>query len=204
MSVRARLFDQFRRPRGVLGVLAGRVMAKRSSNRQRSAWTVELLDVQPDDRVLELGYGPGLGIEAALGRLQRGGRLVGLDHSDTMRTMATRRVRGLAAPVVPELLVGDVQSPPDDLDVFDKIFSCNVWLFWSDPVAVLTRLHAHLAPGGTIAVTHLPRHGGADPRATLAAAEAIEAQLRDAGYAEIRREVLDLEPAPAVCVLARG
>ena len=67
MTIKTHLYDQFREPRGPLGVLAGRIMSKRSSNRERSAWTVDLLDVQPDDRILELGYGPGLGLEAALG-----------------------------------------------------------------------------------------------------------------------------------------
>jgi hypothetical protein len=45
MTIKTRLFDQFRQPRGALGVLAGRFMSKRSSNQQRSAWTVGLLDL---------------------------------------------------------------------------------------------------------------------------------------------------------------
>ena len=53
MSIKARLFDQFRQPRGPLGILAGRIMSKRSSNQQRSAWTVEPLNLHPGDRVLE-------------------------------------------------------------------------------------------------------------------------------------------------------
>ena len=64
------LGDQFRRPRGPLGRVAGRIMAQRSSNVERSRWTVERLELNTDARVLELGYGPGLGIEAALQRWQ--------------------------------------------------------------------------------------------------------------------------------------
>jgi cyclopropane fatty-acyl-phospholipid synthase-like methyltransferase len=200
MSIKARLFDQFRKPRGVLGVLAGRIMAGRSSNQQRSAWTVGLLELQPDDRVLELGYGPGLGIEAALVHL-RTGRLVGLDHSETMRKMTTRRFRGRDVHVQPELRVGDAQDLPDDIGTFDKIFSCNVWLFWKQPVAVFERLGEHLAPGGTVAVAHLPRHGGISRATSLSAAATVTAQLVQAGYTDIRHEILELEPAPAVCVL---
>jgi SAM-dependent methyltransferase len=151
--------------------------------------------------VLELGYGPGLGVEAALGRL-RTGSLTGIDHSDTMRRMAARRVSRHPSPVSPCLRVGDAQALPLDVGIFDKIFCCNVWLFWKEPVAVLAQLRTHLAPGGTIAITHLPRHGGATQDTAIAAGASIAAQLTQAGYTEVRQEVLELEPVPAVCVLA--
>jgi hypothetical protein len=46
-TLKAHLYDQFRRPRIPLGLLAGGIMSKRSSNVERSAWTVETLKVQP-------------------------------------------------------------------------------------------------------------------------------------------------------------
>jgi trans-aconitate methyltransferase len=201
MTIKARLFDQFRLPHGPLGVLAGRIMSKRSSNQERSAWTVGLLDLQPDDRVLELGYGPGLGIEAAQALLSTG-TLVGLDHSNTMRKMTTRRVRHARGHVLPDLRIGDAQALPADIGTFDKIFSCNVWLFWSQPVTVFEQLRAHLSPGATLAVTHLPRHGNATRETALAAAARITEQLEQARYSNIRVEILEIEPVPAVCVLA--
>ena len=201
MSLKQRIVDQFRRPRGLPGIVVGRIMSKRSSNQMRSAWTVDLLDLQPGQRVLELGYGPGLGIEAAMARLG-GGQIVGLDHSATMRTMAMRRVRRPSPDVSVDLRVGDAQQLPDDIGTFDKIFSCNVWLFWREPVAVFQQLRDHLAPGGTMAVTHLPRHGNATRDTALAAAATIASQLEAAGYVDIRHEILDIEPVPAVCVLA--
>jgi cyclopropane fatty-acyl-phospholipid synthase-like methyltransferase len=202
MSIKARLFDQFRQPRGPLGILAGRIMSKRSSNQQRSAWTVELLNLHLGDRVLELGYGPGLGIEAALALLPAG-TLVGLDHSDTMRKMATKRIRAAHPEAHPDLRIGDAQALPDDIGVFDKIFSCNVWLFWEDPVAVFENLREHLAQGGTIAVTHLPRPGQATRETSLTAAARITEQLTQAGYSDIRQELLEVDRAPAVCILAK-
>ena len=54
---------QFGRPHGVTGRVVGRVMAHRGSNRQRNLWVVSLLDVQPAERVLEIGFGPGLAID---------------------------------------------------------------------------------------------------------------------------------------------
>src|SRR3712207_8960016 len=58
-------------------------MAHRTSNRGRNEWAVSLLDVRPEDRVLEIGFGPGLAIRE-LGRLAWKGYVCGIDHSELM------------------------------------------------------------------------------------------------------------------------
>lgn len=65
-----RIRAQFGRPTGLWGGLAGWVMAHRASNRRRSAWAVSLLEVERADRVLEIGFGPGVAIvgQASTGR----------------------------------------------------------------------------------------------------------------------------------------
>ncbi|HMF05224.1 MAG TPA: SAM-dependent methyltransferase, partial [Acidimicrobiia bacterium] len=74
---------QFHRPHGLGGRAAGWVMAHRGSNRKRNVWAAGLLDVQPEDRVLEIGFGPGIAIEATAGRATRG-LVAGVDHSELM------------------------------------------------------------------------------------------------------------------------
>jgi SAM-dependent methyltransferase len=197
------LYDQFRRPRGPLGHVAGRIMSKRSSNVERSQWTVDLLDLAPESRVLEVGYGPGLGVEAALA-VSPDIMVVGFDHSSTMKKTAARRNDTAIGDGRLDLLVGDAQDPPGGLGLFDAVFSCNVWLFWDDPVDTLSRLAALLEPGGQLAVTHLPRHGNADAAATAEAGDRIETQLKEIGLVDVERHTLDLDPAPAVCVIARS
>src|ERR1700754_2990126 len=88
MNIKRLLISQFGNPRGVLGRLAGWVMAHRPSNRRRNEWAVSLLDVQPTDRVLEIGFGPGRAI-AELSR--RSERVYGIDRSAEMLRQATRR-----------------------------------------------------------------------------------------------------------------
>src|SRR5262249_12503284 len=75
-GLRKTIVRQFGRPTGLVGRLVGLVMAMRYSNRERNRRTIELLDIQPDDRVLEIGFGPGLAIEMAA-RLARSGCVVG-------------------------------------------------------------------------------------------------------------------------------
>ena len=61
-TVIAAIVGQFGHPRGVAGNVAGWVMTHRPSNRRRNSWVTSLLEVQPTDRVLEIGFGPGLAI----------------------------------------------------------------------------------------------------------------------------------------------
>jgi hypothetical protein len=62
MSTIATVYSQFHRPAGLLGRVVGWIMANRPSNIERSRWTVDLLNVQPTDHVLEIGFGPGLAL----------------------------------------------------------------------------------------------------------------------------------------------
>src|SRR5215207_2474 len=87
--VTAAVRAQFGRPTGFWGCAAGLLMAHRSSNRRRNAWAVSLLDVRPEDRVLEIGFGPGLAIRE-LGRLAAEGYVCGIDHSELMLRRAKR------------------------------------------------------------------------------------------------------------------
>jgi spermidine synthase len=53
-------------------------MAHRSSNRKRNAWAVSLLYVRRDDRVLEIGFGPGRAIRE-LSRVACAAYVCGID-----------------------------------------------------------------------------------------------------------------------------
>src|SRR5829696_7090610 len=83
-------YAQFGRPTGLLGRAAGVLMAHRSSNRKRTAWAVSLRGVRPNDRVLEVGCGPGLAVRE-LSRIANAGYVCGLDHSEVMLRQARRR-----------------------------------------------------------------------------------------------------------------
>jgi cyclopropane fatty-acyl-phospholipid synthase-like methyltransferase len=48
------------------------MMGRRSSNVRRNRWAVDLLAVEPTDRVLELGCGPGMAIAALAEELDSG------------------------------------------------------------------------------------------------------------------------------------
>src|SRR5262245_40626176 len=90
--VKSILMRAFGRPQGVLGRLGAIIMAH--TNRSMAVRAIALLDVHPHDRVLEIGFGPGVGIEL-LASLLSSGRVAGVDDSEEMVEQA--RVRNAEA-----------------------------------------------------------------------------------------------------------
>lgn len=191
---------QFGHPRGIAGRVAGWVMAHRRSNQQRNRWAVSLLDVQPTDRVLEIGFGPGAAIAELAGRATRG-RVYGIDHSQVMVRQASRRNAAAIRAHRVHLAHAAVDQLPSFDDPFDAILAVNTVGFWPDPVQRLHKLRRLLRPAGRIALASQPRCPGATRDTTARAAEELHDLLTRAGFAQIRVETLDLDP-PVACVLA--
>jgi hypothetical protein len=90
MSVVAR---QFANPQGLLGWLVGRGMAR--SNGNFSRWTVLQIEQhlkQPPRRIVEIGPGPGIGLEELLRRFPEA-QVWGVDRSGEMLRQSRRRYR---------------------------------------------------------------------------------------------------------------
>jgi ubiquinone/menaquinone biosynthesis C-methylase UbiE len=175
-------------------------MAHRPSNRQRSRWVVSLLETQPSDQVLEIGFGPGVAI-AALARAGAG-HVYGLDHSGVMLRQASRRNAAAIRAGRVTLMRGSVDQIPSGLDgPFDAILAINALGFWPAPAERLAELRRRLAPGGRMAIASQPRCPGATADTSRNAAREIENLLREAGFTQMRTEILPLSP-PVVCVLA--
>jgi len=187
---------QFHRPTGAAGHLAGWIMSRRSSNVARSRWAVQLLDVRPSERVLELGCGPGVAIAALAARAT----VVGIDHSAVMISQARRRNRAAVRAGRVQLIQASVENLPDG--PFDAALAVNTLGMWPEPAARLREIGGLLRPGGRIALVSQPRCAGATESTSAAAAEELSGLLVEAGFAQLRTELLDLDP-PAVCVLGQ-
>jgi SAM-dependent methyltransferase len=196
------VIGQGHRPHGAAGSVTGWVFAHRPSNRQRNRWVVSLLDVQPTDRVLEIGFGPGL----AVAQLVRAGagHVYGIDHSGVMLRQASRRNAAAIRAGRVTLVNGSADQLPAALDgPFDAILAVNSLGFWPAPAERLADLRQRLAPGGCIAIASQPRCPGATADTSRGAADEIENLLRSAGFTQLSTETLPLSP-PVICVLAVG
>jgi ubiquinone/menaquinone biosynthesis C-methylase UbiE len=199
-TIASTIFGQFRQPRGAGGEVVGWIMAHRSSNVQRSRWAVGLLDVQPGERVLEIGFGPGRAIAELSRHAGPTGHVYGIDHSAVMLRQATSRNAAAIAAGQVTLSLASVDRLPVQLQgPLDAILTVNSLAFWPGPAERLTEFGKLLRPGGRIAVASQPRHTKT-PTATSDAARAIDKLLTEAGYVRIRTETLALSPA-AACVL---
>jgi ubiquinone/menaquinone biosynthesis C-methylase UbiE len=201
--MRTTVIRQFGRPQGTVGRLVGWIMALRGSNRKRNRWVVSLLDVRPTDRVLEIGFGPGIAV-AELARRADRGRVHGVDHSAVMVRQARRRNRAAVRAGRVHLVRASVDElPAFDGGPFDVIVAVNTVGFWPRPVDQLARLRGLLRPGGRIALASQPRCPGATAGTTARAGDELRDLMRQAGFGEPRIETLALTP-PVVCVIACG
>jgi SAM-dependent methyltransferase len=143
------LMRMFGRPKGILGRLGGSIMAH--TNQPCVAWVIDLLGIQPHDCVLEVGFGPGVGIEL-LARSVSGGYVAGVDPSDEMVEQArARNVNAIKSGRV-DLRYGSAESLPFEDNTFTKALAINSMHVWPDAVAGLRQLRQVMAPGGRIAL----------------------------------------------------
>jgi SAM-dependent methyltransferase len=194
------MVGQFHRPHGFGGRAAGWMMAHRGSNRRRNVWAAGLLEVQPGDRVLEIGFGPGIAIEA-LARRATHGLVVGIDHSEVMVRQARKRNAAAVRAGRVDLRLGNAETLPRFDELFDRILAVNSLMFWDDPVARLEELRAILRPGGRIVIAYQPRGPGSTDETAAQAGRELATQFGAAGFTDVRVETLELQPTNAVCVL---
>jgi ubiquinone/menaquinone biosynthesis C-methylase UbiE len=174
-------------------------MALRSSNRQRNVWVVGLLGVEPTDRVLEIGFGPGIAIRE-LSRRATHGLVCGVDHSAVMVRQATRRNAAAVRAGRVVLRLGAAEHLPAFAAPFDKVLAVNNMGMWHEPDERLQALHRLMRRGGRMAIVSQPRCPSATAETTAAAGRDIAARLTAAGFTGIRSDTLALTP-PVICVL---
>jgi len=194
-----RVRAQFERPTGFPGRVVGWIMASRLSNRRRNVWAVSLLDVQRHDRVLEIGFGPGIAVRE-ISRLAVDGYVCGLDHSEEMLRQATRRNAVVIRTGRVDLRLGSVDSLPVFPEPFDKILAVNAIMFRAQTSDRLKELRRVMRPGGRIAITHQPRGPGATDATAAARGKEIVAALTQAGFSDVRLQMMKLKPAVACAI----
>ena len=193
-ALRARVIDQFARPHGPLGLVAGRIMANRATNVERNRWIIDLLEPDPTGRILEIGHGPGIALEALWPRLTTGS-VTGVELSATMHRSARRRLRGAIATGRVALRIGDAQALPADLTDLSLIYGVNTSMFWHDRAATIADLARRLVPRGELALVYMPPPTADDDPADVAAE--LAADFRAAGLTGVRQDEMPFEP-PAI------
>lgn len=131
---------------------------------ERLRAVVDRLDVQPGDRVLEIGCGHGVAATLVCERLGRGGRLTAIDRSPKMIDAAARRNADYVKAGIAEFLVMDLEELDLGVRRFDKAFAARVGLFHRDPDRARALVEPWLTQGGTLLAVFDEPTGGASER----------------------------------------
>jgi cyclopropane fatty-acyl-phospholipid synthase-like methyltransferase len=143
-------------------------------------WTVEMLDVEPGDRLLEIGGGPGVAASLVCARLDRG-RLRLIDRSAMAIEWTRRRNRDHVASGRLALETVDLAAFDPGKARFDKVFAVNVNVFWTTPaIEELARIRKALDHDGRLLLFYETPSAA---RARQVVARVIDA-LRVNGFAD--------------------
>jgi ubiquinone/menaquinone biosynthesis C-methylase UbiE len=165
---------------------------------------LKALDLKPTDRVLEVGFGHGRTIERAASMVPKG-LVVGIDASEEMLQMATRRCRRLIDQDRVRLTLGDSAHVPHPDQFFDKGYAIHTIYFWDDPKLHLRELYRVLRDGARFVLGFHPKgeEGTADFPETVYSfytSDQVLHLLQAAGFADARVE----RPGGAAGGLALG
>jgi SAM-dependent methyltransferase len=191
--------SQARQPRGIVGWLFGHVMAFLNDGMNRKA--VELLDVRPADRVLEIGFGPGKTLEL-LARRAGDGFVAGIDLSAVMVRQAAWHNQELIRAGRVEVKLASVSNVPYPDAEFDKVCAVNSYQFWPDPEEDLKEVRRVLRPGGRLVLAVRAREGnriGFTPEQL----DDIERLVRRAGFQDVALKVQNVRFMTAANVVAK-
>lgn len=196
------LVSQFACPTGTLGRLVGRLMAIK--NARMNEFAVEMLDVQPDDQALEIGFGHGRTIRMIAERA-RAGFVAGIDLSDVMVHQAAKYNFDLIVAGRVEVCQGSVADLPYECGRFTKALAVNNYQFWPNAELNLSGVHRIMRKGGLLVIClrmHSTNRFALAPGFTEDEAADVARLVRWVGFRDIRivkRQV----GREATCVIAR-
>lgn len=150
--IRLKVIDWFarnlREPKGIGGHFI-RMILENSSNASLENEIVDHLNLQPDHKVLEVGFGPGVGLNAALKKLQHGsGKVYGIDISEQMVEHAKKQFKNEIERQKVEIHLGSVMELPYTDNLFDSVFHTNCYYFWPSLDQGISELKRVMKPGG--------------------------------------------------------
>ncbi|MFO7871718.1 MAG: methyltransferase domain-containing protein [Kiritimatiellia bacterium] len=116
---------------------------------------VECMNLQPGNRVLEVGVGTGL----SLPDYPPGVKITGVDISPQMLEKARKRVDDRRLSQVEELSCMDAQSMHFEDHTFDGVIAMYIMAVVPDPYQVLREIQRVCRPGGHLVIVNYFREG---------------------------------------------
>ncbi|SCY75440.1 Methyltransferase domain-containing protein [Flavobacterium anhuiense] len=151
------MYRMFVKPEGKWGERGASMMVGLGNTMAIQA--VELLGLAPTDHTLEIGFGPGIGLQALANALPEG-TVTGIDPSDLMQRLATERnVMAIDAGRI-SLIKGTASHLPFNDNSFNGALAMDNMLFWEEPLSALNEVYRVLMPGAKLVCSFTPFSGG--------------------------------------------
>jgi SAM-dependent methyltransferase len=174
----------FAHPQGLLGRLAGRMMARKNATLTHRV--IAAAGLRGTETVLEIGCGPGVGL-AALAAVLPHGQVLGAEPSAVMRQQAAGRLRAYGDRV--HLVDATAGTPPWPAGTVDVVLAVNSVQLWQPLAGSLALVREVLVPGGHLLVgltEHAVRPDGSTVPADIDSW--LVSELATAGFDVVRQE----------------
>jgi ubiquinone/menaquinone biosynthesis C-methylase UbiE len=160
VGIKQKVISQAVEPRGALGwVVAWTYRVLSLLYRSQYGKIAGLLDLQPEDDLLDIACGSGLFLQKYASHVHR---VAGLDHSGVQVKMALRRNRARIAAGTAALVEGDSAALPWEDERFSAV-TCDSLQGFAQPLKSLKEMHRVLRSGGraVLAFNYYPDEGTA-------------------------------------------
>jgi len=179
---------QVEKPTGFFGRILARGMAWGHRGFYKN--TAKVLELQPDDKYLEIGFGSGLFIKKYASHVSR---IAGLDYSEDMVKLASSINEHLVKSGKAEFKQGNVSNLPWNDNEFSVVVGIETFFFWSKTETSLKEVFRVLEPEGRLVLEMAyNKDDGRDHtkqiekyNLKLYSGEEMETLLKESGFSDI-------------------
>ena len=140
--------EQARKPAGLFGRFVMSIIFDQG-NAFLNGFVNELMSVQIDDRIIEIGFGTGKLIYKMAQKIETG-LIEGIDFSNTMVSIAQKRNKRNIANGKVTIIEGNFDEIPYEKDKFTKACSINTLYIWPKPEHTVKKIVDILKPQGKL------------------------------------------------------
>jgi len=134
-------------PQGILGRIIAFIMSFETQAMNQIG--LDLLELQQNEKVLEVGFGHGKTISKGCALIGNG-MFAGIDISKTMLSVAEKNNKRLMEKGRVELKLAGVDNIPYEDNYFDKVLTVHTIYFWKDLSKSIDELHRVMKPGARL------------------------------------------------------
>ena len=150
MSFSSFFSEQARKPKGLFGrVIMSAVF--NIGNAKLHDLVFEMMSIQEDDHILEIGSGTGKLLYTMASHIEQG-LIEGIDFSETMVSIAEKRNTIHINTGKVRIVQGDFDEIPLKNGVYDTVYSVNTLYFWRQPDVTAQKIADILKPTGKLVV----------------------------------------------------